>query len=495
MTPFRIAVVGAGVSGLAAAHRLTELSRRSGTPLNLSVWEASSRAGGVIRTQRRDGFLWEEGPDSFITEKPWALDLCKRLGLEAELTGTNPRAQRAFLAWKGRLHAVPEGFYMLAPSRFWPLAVTPLFSWRGKARMLLDLALPRRADSSEESLAAFVRRRLGQEALERMAQPMTSGIYAADPETLSLRATFPQFLEMEAQHGSVIRALWRRRRKSLPAKGVTPPPASGLTRPAFGGLADGGVSGPRYGLFVTLRGGLQGLVDALVRRLPPDALRLNAPVRSLARKGDGWELTLTSGEIVSADGLCLALPAPQAAALLAATDPSLASALQSIPYGGAATLHFAYERSAIQHPLDGAGFVVPAAEGRALLGCTFAGVKFPGRAPEGRALLRAFAGGAAEDAADQALIDRVQKDLEELLGIRGQPLFVSLRRHPRSMPHYTLGHLERVAAVEARVKELPRLALAGNGYRGLGLPDCVRSGESAAESLWSHAASPSGVNA
>lgn len=462
----RIVVLGAGVSGLAAAHRLAELSRSEGRALDLTVLEASSRAGGLIRTRREDGFLWEEGPDSFLTEKPWALDLCRRAGLESELLPTRPEFQRSFVARRGRLYPVPEGFYLLAPSRLTPFALSPIFSWAGKLRMLMDLFIPSGAAGSDESLAAFVRRRLGREALERMAQPMAAGIYTADPETLSLRATFPRFLEMEARHGGVIRALMAARREKK-------------------GLPHAGTSGPRYGLFVTLKQGLSSLVESLTARLPAGALRLGASASGLRREGGLWHIRVGDQEI-AAEGLCVATPAPRAASLLREVDAPLAAALDEIPQASSATLHLAYDRAQVRHPLDGFGFVVPAAERRSLIGCSFTSVKFAGRAPEGRVILRAFVGpGHALEMDDAGLTASVRRDVEELLGIRGEPRIQSLRRHPDSMPQYTLGHLDRVARLEGRVRELPGLALAGNATRGVGLPDCVRSGEAAAEALWS----------
>jgi oxygen-dependent protoporphyrinogen oxidase len=466
--PRRVVVVGAGVSGLAAAHRLRELAGEQKVPLDVQVFDADSRAGGVVRTRREDGFLWEEGPDSFITEKPWALDLCRRLGLEAELTGTNPRHQRSFVAWRGKLRPTPEGFYLLAPSRLWPLAFTTLFTPLGKLRMALEPFVPRRRGEGDESLASFVRRRLGREALERMAQPMVAGVYAADPERLSLRATFPRFLEWESKHGSVIAGL----RASMKARRG----------------AAAGVSGPRYGLFVTLRSGLSRLVDELVSRVGHSSVRLNTAVHGLAPSGRGWRLRLPAGAEREADAVCLALPAPRLAELIRPTDGEAAGLLDAVPYGASATVHVACRREDVAHPLDGFGFVVPAVEGRSLIGCSFSSVKFPARAPAGWVLLRAFVGGPRSEALlrrdDAALAAAVVADLRELLGVSGAPRVLSVRRWFGAMPHYAVGHLDRLDALDARLARHPTLALAGNGLRGLGLPDCVRAGEAAAEKLF-----------
>lgn len=335
--------------------------------------------------------------------------------------------------------------------------------------MAADFFIPPRPaiPQSDESLASFVRRRLGQEALERMAQPMVAGIYSADPENLSLRATFPSFLDMETRHGSVIRGLMARRRDRGMSKGV---------------------SGPRYGLFATLRRGLSSLVDALVKSLPPGALRLRTPVAAVSRWEGHWRVALAAGGTDECDALCMALPAPSAAKILSGLDPDMTETLNSIPYAPSAALHAAFPRGAVKHPLDAFGFVVPSVENRSIAGCSFSSVKFPGRAPEGFVLLRAFLDVRllSEPSLDEAaLMQRALDDLRAILGVSGAPLFTSLARHAAAMPHYTLGHLERVAALDARLKSWPGLSLAGNGFRGLGLPDCVRSGRDAAESLWS----------
>lgn len=467
----RVVVVGGGVSGLAAAHRLVELGAQTENRPEVILLEASGRTGGVIRTSRRDGFLLEGGPDSFISEKPAAVELAKRLGIDSRLVETNPARRRSFIVRKGRLRAVPEGFQLLAPSRFWPFVTTGIFSLKGKARMALDLVLPRRAAANggdDESLAQFVRRRLGREALERMAQPMVGGIYTADPEHLSLRATMPRFLEMESEHGSLIRAMWRQRRGQREAKGT---------------------SGARYSLFLSFDDGMRVLSDALAARLDAADVRLNTKALKLAHDAASgrWQVLLETGDAIPADAVCLALPAYASAGLLADADARLAAELDAIPYASTATVNLAYKRSDIPHGLDGFGFVVPFVERRSILACTFSSVKFAGRAPEGHALLRAFVGGALQPemfALDEAeMLGAVRRDLRELLGIDAAPLFAHTEKWPRSMAQYHLGHVERVARIRERLRELPGLKLAGNAFDGAGIPDCVRSGETAAEEI------------
>jgi protoporphyrinogen/coproporphyrinogen III oxidase len=453
MLPKRIAVIGGGISGLAAAHRLFELGVEKS---QVTLIEASGRLGGTLESKHRDGFLVERGPDSFISEKPEAIALARRLGLESRLIQTNEQFRRSFIVRNGRLRPVPEGFQLLAPSRVWPFITTDIFSFAGKLRMAADLLLPRENGNEDESLASFVRRRLGREALERMAQPMVGGIYTADPETLSLRATLPRFLDMEKNHRSVILAMMRQGQKS-------------------------GTSGARYSLFLSFDSGMETLVDALASTIPN--VRLNTRIKELGFESGTWLLRSETGLTIEADALCLAVPAYVAARLLENINSRVASQLGVIRYASTATINFAYPRAAIKHPLNGFGFVVPFIEKRSLLACTFSSVKFAGRAPDDHVLLRAFAGGALQPEMFDDPGPRVEKDLGQLLGITGKPLFTEIAKWERSMPQYEVGHLDRIQAIENEVGQLKGLALAGNAYRGAGIPDCIRSGEAAAESL------------
>ncbi|HEX2269300.1 MAG TPA: protoporphyrinogen oxidase [Pyrinomonadaceae bacterium] len=451
----RIVIVGGGISGLAAAHRLIELC---GNSAEIMLLEAGPRLGGTIQTEHRDGFLLERGPDSFISEKPEAVALAKRLGLESRLIQTNEQYRRSFIVRNGRLRTVPEGFQLLAPSRIWPFISTDIFSFPGKLRMAADLLLPRRRSNGidDESLASFVRRRLGREALERMAQPMVGGIYTADPETLSLRATLPRFLDMERDHRSLILAMMRPGRKR-------------------------GTSGARYSLFLSFDNGMEVLVDALASRI--SNVRLNTRIKELVFESGTWQIKDDSDLTTEADAVCLAVPAYIASQLLKNVNPRLAAQLNAIKYASTATINLAYPRSAIRHPLNGFGFVVPFVEKRSLIACTFSSVKFAGRAPDGHVLLRAFAGGALQPEifALDDVETRIEAELRELLSIDRKPLFTEVTKWERSMPQYEVGHLDRVQTIE---KELvPNLALAGNAYRGAGIPDCIRSGEAAAEKI------------
>jgi len=469
----RIAVIGGGISGLAAAHRILDQANRLNRSVDLTLIEAGNRLGGVIHTCERDGFVLEAGPDSFISEKPWGLALCRRLGLESSLIGTGDAHRRSFVVCQGQLQPVPDGFYLLAPTQLWPAIATPIFSWPGKVRMTADLFLPRKKRSGEtedESLASFVRRRLGREALDRMAQPMIGGIYTSDPEELSLRATMPRFLDMEQEHRSLILAMWRQRQKMLRSHNQQ-------------------AAGPRYGLFVSLKEGMAQLVKALHTRLPPDSIRLGTQVSALWKKPSGgpWILNFGNGSQLEADGVCLALAAFQSAGLLEALDAPLASKLRSIRYASTATVNLAYSLEDIPRSLEGFGFVVPAIERRQILACTFSHMKFSGRAPHNRALLRAFMGGALQPEAfdydDDEMIRIVRQNLQELLGIVRPPLFSLVERHAQAMAQYRVGHLDLVAEIEALAKRHPALQLAGNGFTGIGIPDCIRRSEECADRL------------
>ena len=459
-------MIGGGMAGLAAAHRVTEIAAGRGEAIDLVLLEARARLGGTIATEHTGGFLIEGGPDSFLSEKPWALALCRRLGIEDRLVRTDDRFRRTFVLFRDQLHPLPEGFQLLAPTRLVPFVTSGLFSWPGKLRMALDLVLPR-GGGDDESLGAFVRRRFGAEALERVAQPLVAGIYTADPDTLSLAATMPRFLELERKERSVTLALWRAMRRA-PAQAT-------------------GTSGARWSLFVTLRDGMEDLVRALGDRLPPGAIRSKERVLGLERRPDRWRLGLEHGDHLDAAAVIVATEAHQAARLLRYVDPSLTHLLREIPYASSATVSLAYRRADVSHPLDGFGFVVPRAEGRAALACTFSSVKYPGRAPDGHVLLRVFLGGALDagilDGDDAALETVARGEIALALGVTAAPVLSRVWRHPQSMPQYVVGHLARADAIDACVAGHPGLALAGAAYRGVGIADSVRSGERAAETV------------
>ena len=472
----RVVVVGGGISGLAAAHRLVEQSQALRISVDVRLLEGGARLGGVIKTIEQNGFLLEGGPDSFISEKPWGLALCRRIGLAGRLIGTGETHRRSFIVSRGKLLPIPEGFYLLAPTQIWPFISTPIFSWGGKLRMAAELLLPRRDGTvagGDESLASFVRRRLGREALERVAQPLVSGIYTANPEELSLRATMPRFLEMELQHRSIILGMLRQRRKALQAKKIH-------------------AGGPRYGLFVSLDSGMETLVDELETRLPKGSVSLQCKVDRLQWEPTGkyWNLHIVNDSVLTADAVILALTTYESARIIEKEDHGLSETLRQIPYASTATLNLAYRKQDIPHPMDGFGFVVPFIEGRQLLACTFSHIKFDGRAPEGLALLRAFMGGALQpeafDLEDGEMLRVIRQNLRELLGITEAPMLTRIERHPHSMAQYHVGHLELVKRIEELSTKHPTLQIAGNGIAGIGIPDCIHRSEVCADRIIDH---------
>ena len=465
-SPRRIVIAGGGIAGLAAAHRIVQLSREQRQPVDLKLIEATARLGGSIATERVDGFVIEAGPDSFISEKPWALKLCERLAFTDRLVRTNDANRRTYIVHDGALHALPDGFLLLAPTQFWPLLTSRLFTWPGKLRMALDLVLQRGDSSTDESLGSFVTRRLGREALERVAQPLVGGIYTADPDTLSLAATMPRFLEMERNSRSIIWSMWR-------AQGRAP-------------QAGRATSGARWSLFVSVDDGMQSFVDAIAARLPADSVRLQSPLLGLQRE-QAWKLMGSDGA-VEADAVILATPAHLSSQLLREVDPNLATELEGVPYASSATVSLAYRADQLPKPLDGFGFVVPLIEARSIVACTYSSVKYPGRAPAGHVLVRCFLGGALQEKLfeqdDATMAASVRRELRELLGIDSAPLLTRIHRHARAMPQYQVGHLDRMQRIDTALARHSGLALAGNAYRGVGIPDCIHSGEMAADAVW-----------
>jgi oxygen-dependent protoporphyrinogen oxidase len=470
----RAAIIGGGIAGLAAAHRLLELATADGAPLDVALYESSSRAGGALETMRTDGYVIETGADSFLSEKPWALALAERLGLSPEVIGTQARLRKTFVVRRGRLVSIPEGFSLLAPAFIGPLLKSPLFSPMGKARIMLEPFIPRRAHDAEhdESLAGFVTRRLGREVLDRVAQPLAGGIYTADPTTLSIGATMPRFIEMEARYGSLIRGLR----------------AAARTAAEF--RRD---SGARWSLFVSFKGGIGALVDALTARLG-DSIRYRARVIALehpdnrADPAARWRLRFDDGSTADADTVVCAAPAYAIAPLLAPHHAKLAAMLSRISYASAATVNMAFREADFPQLPAGFGFVVPIAEHRRIIAGSFSSLKFAGRAPEGMILARVFLGGALQTETmaldDAAMLSAARAELASLLSVTAAPTLSYVRRWPEAMPQYMVGHLTRIAEIERAAASLDGIRLTGAYLRGVGIPDCVRSGESAAEAAF-----------
>jgi oxygen-dependent protoporphyrinogen oxidase len=459
----RIAIIGAGITGLAAAHHLGELAAARELPVEVTILERGKRAGGPLKTIRRDGFTIETGADSFLTEKPAAADLARRLGLENDLIPTREQFRRTYVVHDGKLVEIPEGFSLLAPTRLEPVVKSALFSEEGKRRIAMEPSVPPRADTADESLAAFVTRRLGREVLDRVAQPLAGGIYTADPERLSMTATMPRFVEMEKRYGSLIRGLQEAEKART--------------------IKTAGTSGARWSLFLSMRNGMGSLVDVLAARVSK-SVRFGADVAEVSRRDGGWAIALASGGPISADAIICAAPAFAAARLLKATDAALASTLGKISYASAATVNLTFREGDFPKAPDAFGFVVPIIEHRKIIAGSFSSLKFEGRAPAGAILARAFVGGVLQNEMnslpDDAIIAAVRDEFRALLGVTAAPGIVEVQRWPDSMPQYEVGHLDRVAEIERAAAHLPRFVLAGAAYRGVGIPDCIRSGEEAA---------------
>jgi oxygen-dependent protoporphyrinogen oxidase len=462
----KIVIVGGGIAGLSAAF----YASKKGPDADITLIESSNRWGGKITTDRVEfdagQFIIEGGPDTFLATKPWAVALCKELGLSERLHGTNPHKKNTYVLNRNRLLPLPDGLAMMIPTNVEAILKSRLVSWFSKARMGLDFLLPPKAVDGDESLGTFVRRRLGREAYENLIEPLMSGIYAGDGDALSLASTFPYLRDLELKYGSLARGALTMRKQS---KGRS-------------------VQGSRSA-FLTPTTGLSEIVEALITHLQAKNvnLRLNASAKAVMHhsSSDAWQLALDTGETLNADSLILATPAFVSGNLLASLDASLASDLGSIPYASTATVSLGYRQSDLPRDLDGYGYVIPRRAGRKALACTWTSTKFPHRAPEGYALLRVFVGRAGQDIPwnENDLLALAREELNQTLGVTANPLVHRVFLWDKAMPQYNLGHPEILKRIDAALEKYPGLALAGNGYRGIGIPDCIHSGELAVEKI------------
>jgi oxygen-dependent protoporphyrinogen oxidase len=458
----RIAIIGGGISGLSAAFTIEE-QRRAGADVEYVLYESSSRLGGVLRTEHIDGCVVEAGPDSFVTEKPWAADLSRTVGLGDQLIGSNDADRKTYILTRGRLVEMPDGLMFMVPTKILPTGLSSLFSWKTKLRMTQELFHPPRAVDHDESVAAFVERHYGSEMVDRLAGPLLSGVYGGEAANLSVRAVLPRFVEMERTHGSLGRAMLAARKKMR----------AGPRKPASP-------------LFTSLRNGMQHLAETVVSRLTPSALVTGALVQAVQPQAGGWLVSagMQSDEF---DAVIVALPALAAAQVLRLASTDLAGELAAVQYSSSITVGLGYDREVRRSLPPGFGFLVPRSEGKRLLAATFVHNKFPHRAPYDRALLRCFfAGVNAENVwpfSDEQIVGIVRNELQQILGLRAEPLFARVYKWKSAMPQYGVGHLDRLDRIERLRQGLPGLALAGNGYRGIGVPDCVRSGRDAANAL------------
>lgn len=467
--PRTVVIVGGGISGLATAFALQEQAVAAGLSIRCTILESGSSWGGKIVTHRVGDLITEAGPDSFLSQKPAGLELCMKLGLTDQLINTNETGKKAFVLHGGRFHELPEGLVSFVPKQLGPFLRSGLLSWTGLARMGLDVVVPRGPFEGDESLASFFRRRFGAQAFERVLEPLMAGIYAGDAEQMSLKATYPRFFELEQEYGSIIRGMMAAKKKAPSAS------AGGSTRT----------------MFVSLKNGLGDLVTALTKRLTQEGveLRLGCQVDALRVRSHQlgrwmYDLILNDGSALSAESVVFATPAYVSAELLRPLTPIAGGLLEMIPYVSTATIALAYPADAVARSVEGFGFIVPRKEGRDLIAVTWTSLKWPYRAPADQVLVRCYVGGAGREAIlqlnDEQLTAKVRAELSALCGIKTEPVYVEVNRWWKAMPQYTIGHLARLTQLDAALSRYPGLVLTGAGYRGVGIPDCIRDGVTAA---------------
>jgi protoporphyrinogen/coproporphyrinogen III oxidase len=462
-TDRHVVVVGGGISGLAAAWRLQQQRASDGADYHITLLEASDLLGGKLQTEQREGLTIEAGPDSFLSYKPAGVQLARELGIEDRIVGTRDTGDSTFILRNGHLEPLPEGITMMVPTKLKPLARSRLLSARGKVRMAAEYFVPPKQDEEDESIGSFITRRLGREAFEHMAQPLLSGIFAGDADQLSLAATFPRLRDIERQHGGLIRGMLHQRREA--SKREAAPQSS-------------------YSPFVSFAGGMGELPRTIAERLTDVGVHTDVTVDRVERNESGYRLALTNGESIHASAVLLATPAYATADVLQLLDGELSALLRRIPYVSSATISLAYRSGEIAGLQSGRGFVIPHIENRELTAVTWASNKFAGRTPEGISLLRTFVGRAGREEAlnlpDGDLLDLVQRELKQILGIDAVPVDSQITRWRRAMPQYVLGHVDRLEQIDQRIRRHPGLSLLGAAYRGVGIPDCIESGNQAA---------------
>jgi len=458
-----IAIIGGGIAGLSAVHVLQKEIEKRKEAITFLLVEKENRLGGSILTERHDDFIIEGGPDCFLSEKPEAIGLCHKLGIQDHLIKTNEHVRRIFILSKGTLRELPEGFMLLAPTNFSSFIKNPLISPLGKFRMAMDLIMPAKKSVEEESLAQFVTRRLGKEVLEKIAEPLVAGIHASDPETMSLKSTFPRLIELENQYRSLIIGMIKRK-KMFKGKKCT----------------------NNYTMFMSLKEGLATLPKTLAASLKPKTLLTGNQIISIEKVSDasGYLLRLAKGDLLKVMSVVFATPAFVTANLFKEIDPVLSSELFSLPYVSTATVSLAYERKEISYPMNGFGFVIPRIENRKIMASTWTSIKFAQRAPKDKLLIRCFVGGIKNEhltrLSETELIMIVREELRDIMGIHAEPLFTRVFRWEKSMPQYMVGHEAKMKRIEERLSLNPGLFLAGSAYYGIGISDCIKSGEKAA---------------
>jgi oxygen-dependent protoporphyrinogen oxidase len=463
----KFAIIGAGVSGLATATAL-ERARQAGADVQFSLFEQNNRLGGVMVTERIDDCLIEAGPDSFLSEKTYGPNFCKTFGLGDQIIGSNDDDRKTYIVVNNRMLAIPDGLMFMVPTKILPTIMTPLFTWGAKLKMAMEFFSEPPADKGDETVGDMVRRHYGQEVVERLADPLLSGVYGGDADSLSVQAVMPRFAEMKRKYGSLSRGMLVVRKKMAEATKKL---------------------GPNYKplpLFSSLKDGMQQMVDAVATFLPPDRVRLGSEVRSVGRDANGWIITV-DGQSQHFDGLVIATPAHVAGKLLDPVDGNLSADLAGISYSSSVTIALIYDRADLSHMPPSFGFLVPKAEKRRIRTLTFVHNKFPHRAPADKGIIRVFLGGLGDEAilqlGDEQILETVRRELHELVKLDAVPRVERVYRWNKAMAQYGSGHLDRVKRIQYAVASTPGLALAGNAYQGIGVPDCISSGLIAANSL------------
>ena len=463
----KIAIIGAGISGLSAAYYLNSLSKDECFDIEIDIFEKNGHAGGNISTKIENGFVIEEGADSFITSKPWGIDLCEKLGIEEQLISTNDSNRKTYIYFDQKLNELPEGFFLMAPSNIEAFEKSTFFSTEGKKRILKELELDPLIDDGDESLESFILRRFGTELLEKVAQPLIGGIYTGDPAKLSVKAILPEFVDFEKQYGSIIKGISNKYGSSDISKTE---------------------SGARYGLFVSFKNGLSVLISSIIKAMPDVNIHYNSSINEVLKSKDTWLLHTESGCEIETDAVIMAGPSFVSSKLLSNTDKKLSGLLNEIRYESSIVVNLVFEKSKSADLPKGFGVVIPNTEKMNLIACSFSSHKFSNRAPKDYEIIRCFLGGAFNQNVlglkDSEIMKLVLEDLNTLFNIESEPFNSFIYRYPNSMPQYILGYNELLDKINEELRKYPLLSLTGNAYGGIGIPDSIKSGKDAAQYIF-----------